>query len=395
MTKAWIQKRRKDQYYRLARIRGYRSRAAYKLLQTIRTYKLVRPGDKVVDLGAQPGGWLQVARENVGPEGLVLGIDIKPIESLPYENLKTLTMDIYAPDIADMILRELEGPADAVVSDLAPTIIGAWDVDHARQVDLARKALEIAEKVLRHNGNVLIKLFHGPELKNLERDASQLFRTSRLLKPKASRPESSEVYFLGLGFKPHWTPVIQTMVSSRPILLTGLPGVGKTTLIKKLVEHYRNQGLKVAGITTEEVRNGNWRTGFKITNVLTNQEGWLAQKQPGQGPRIGAYTVSTQDLDAIGTKALETAAEGDADIVVIDEIGPMEMTSPSFRMALAKVIATKKPLIASVRFGSNYPELQPVKENALRIEITKDNRDALFDKLIGHLDASFTKSPAK
>ncbi|HZY93522.1 MAG TPA: NTPase [Candidatus Bathyarchaeia archaeon] len=395
MTKTWIQNRKKDQYYRLARIRGYRSRAAYKLLQTIRTYKLVRPGDKVVDLGSQPGGWLQVARESVGPDGLVLGIDIKPIEPLPYENLKILTMDIYTPDIADTILRELEGPADALVSDLAPTIIGAWDVDHARQVDLARKALEIAEKVLRHNGNVLIKLFHGPELKNLEKDASQLFRASRLLKPKASRPESSEVYFLGLRFKPHWNPIIQTNTKNRPVLLTGLPGVGKTTLIKKLVEHYRDQGLKVAGITTEEVRDRNWRTGFKITDVLTNQEGWLAQKQPGPGPRIGAYTVSTRDLDAVGTKALETAAQVEADMVVIDEIGPMEMTSPSFRVALAKVIATKTPLIASVRHGSNYPELYPIQEEALRIEITNDNRDSLFDKLIEHLDPSLKKNRAE
>ena len=206
MTNTWLDKRRRDQYYRLARIRGYRSRSAYKLLQVIRTYQLVKPGQKVVDLGAQPGGWLQVAREVVGPEGLVLGVDIKEIQPLNSPNVKLLTMDVYGEDIVDRIIEELGGPADALVSDLAPGIIGAWDVDHARQVDLARRALEIAEKVLRHDGNALIKLFHGPELKRLQDDAGLLFVKSRLLKPKASRPESSEIYFLGLGFKGKWFP---------------------------------------------------------------------------------------------------------------------------------------------------------------------------------------------
>src|SRR5881628_1379226 len=204
MTRSWLEKRRKDQYYRLARIRGYRSRSAYKLQQAIRTYGLIKPGEKVVDLGAQPGGWLQVAREVVGPEGLVLGIDIKQIAPLPAGNIRLLKMDVYAEGIADPIIAELNGPADTVLSDLAPSIIGAWDVDHARQVDLARRALEIAEKVLDHNGNVLIKLFEGPERKKLQDDAALYFQSSRLLKPKASRPEASEIYFLGLGFKARW-----------------------------------------------------------------------------------------------------------------------------------------------------------------------------------------------
>ncbi len=204
MTKVWIQKRKKDQYYRLAKLRGYRSRAAYKLLQTVRTYNLIRPGQKVVDLGSQPGGWLQVARETVGPEGFVLGIDIKEVEPLSYLNLRVLKMDIYSQDIAERIISKLKGPANTLLSDLSPSIIGAWDVDHARQVDLARRALEISEKTLDHKGNALIKLFHGPELKKLQGDAALLFEKSRLLKPKASRPESSEVYFLGLGFKPKW-----------------------------------------------------------------------------------------------------------------------------------------------------------------------------------------------
>lgn len=206
MTNGWIQRRKKDQYYRLAKIKGYRSRAAYKLLQANRSYGLIRPGDKVLDLGSHPGGWLQIAREVVGPEGLVVGVDIKDVGPLPYLNVKVLKTDIYADDIVGKILAETKGPVDTVISDLAPSIIGSWDVDHARQVDLARVAFRISKEILRHGGNVLIKLFQGPELKEYQDEAALLFQRSRLLKPKASRPESSEVYFLGLGFKPRWHP---------------------------------------------------------------------------------------------------------------------------------------------------------------------------------------------
>src|SRR5437773_10987644 len=206
MTRSWLEKRRKDQYYRLARIRGYRSRSAYKLQQVIRTYGLIKPGEKVVDLGAQPGGWLQVAREVVGPEGLVLGIDIKQIAPLPAGNIRLLEVDVYAEGIADRIIAELNGPADTVLSDLAPTIIGAWDVDHARQVDLARAALRIVQEVLKQGGNAFIKLFRGPELRRFQDEADEFFEKSRLLKPKASRPEASEVYYLGLNFKMRWIP---------------------------------------------------------------------------------------------------------------------------------------------------------------------------------------------
>ncbi len=133
-----------------------------------------------------------------------MGIDLKDIVPLPYPNVKMLKIDVYSEDVLQKIIDELKGPANVILSDLAPSIIGAWDVDHARQVALARRSVEIAEKILDHRGNALIKLFHGPELKKLQEDAALLFEKSRLLKPKASRPESSEVYFLGLGFKQRW-----------------------------------------------------------------------------------------------------------------------------------------------------------------------------------------------
>ena len=133
-------------------------------------------------------------------------MDLKPVERFLYSNVKTLAIDIKSPEIDRVIVTELGGPADAVVSDLAPSIIGSWQVDHERQLDLAWSALSIAKEVLAYHGNVLIKLFQGPRLKSFEEEAGLLFEQSRLLKPKASRPESSEVYFLGLRFKLRWQP---------------------------------------------------------------------------------------------------------------------------------------------------------------------------------------------
>src|SRR5437899_12624254 len=167
MPNQWIERRKKDQYYKLAKLKGYRSRAAYKLLQTSRTYKLLLPGQKVVDLGSQPGGWLQIAREAVGPEGLVLGIDIKKIDPLPYPNVRLIEADIYSEDLPRRIVSELKGPADVVLSDLSPTIIGAWGVNIGSKEDLVRAALRIEQEVLKNGDNEKIKLFHGTERRRL------------------------------------------------------------------------------------------------------------------------------------------------------------------------------------------------------------------------------------
>jgi 23S rRNA (uridine2552-2'-O)-methyltransferase len=390
MTNTWIQKRKKDQYYRLAKLRGYRSRAAYKLLQTVRTYNLIKPGQKVLDLGSQPGGWLQVCREIVGPEGMVIGIDIKQIEPLNYSNVRLLKIDIYEANIVEKILHEFDGPANVVLSDLAPSIIGAWDVDHARQVDLARRALTIAENVLDHNGNVLIKLFHGPELKKLADEATPLFTNSRLLKPKASRPESSEIYFLGLGFKQKFTQSIPKPELAHTIFLTGLPGTGKTTLVRKLVQYLTSKNRTVGGILSEEVRESGMRIGFKIHNLSTGEEGWLARKNGTGGIRIGAYTVHMEDLEKIGVEALASALSLKPDVIIIDEIGPMEMTSHKFKQNLMNIFDSDTPIIATVRHGSRYDIVEKQKDKSTWYEITRENRDQTYEKLIRHVDTLLT-----
>ena len=145
------------------------------------------------------------------------------------------------------------------------------------------------------------------------------------------------------------------------ILLTGLPGVGKTTIINRLCTHYTTKGRNVQGITTREFREKGQRVGFKITDLATAEEGWLARKDSATGPRIGSYRVVTEDLERIGVGALERASKGPTDIVVVDEIGPMEMTSMSFRNVVSKVFDGEHATVATLRFGSHYPEVEKGK----------------------------------
>ena len=170
------------------------------------------------------------------------------------------------------------------------------------------------------------------------------------------------------------------------ILLTGLPGVGKTTMVNRLATTLLGKGLKVSGITTREVlENGN-RTGFRITDLATRKEGWLARKDNSSGPKIGSYRVISQDLERIGVNALERSAEEPTAVTIVDEIGPMEMTSSTFRRAVSRVFAGERPTIATVRFGSRYPEVEEVRGKSVQLEITKDNREAIYDNLVKQIN---------
>lgn len=200
MPSRWLRQRKRDQFHRLAKQKGYRSRASFKLFQVTKRYRFIKRGDRVLDLGAAPGGWLQAARKVVGAEGYVLGVDKDPIEDLPYQNVTALVTDVTQSDVIERI-QSVSGLAfDVVVSDLSPNISGVWEVDHARQMELARTALRIARVILRPAGNMLVKIFQGSELKEFQLEMKSSFSTLRIVKPPASRPESAELYFLGLGF---------------------------------------------------------------------------------------------------------------------------------------------------------------------------------------------------
>ena len=199
MTKKWLRQRANDYYYKLAKSEGYRSRAAYKLLQTSEKYRFIKRGYVVLDLGAAPGGWMQIARELVGKDGYVLGVDIEPIEAFEWENVGSFIGDIIFLEGFDL-LKELPKKADVVLSDISPNISGIWDLDHARQIGLAENALNIAISILRFDGSFFIKVFHGDLLKAFLGKVESYFKFVRIVKPKASRKKSSEIYFLALGF---------------------------------------------------------------------------------------------------------------------------------------------------------------------------------------------------
>jgi 23S rRNA (uridine2552-2'-O)-methyltransferase len=201
LPKAWIQERKRDYYYRKAKEEKYRSRAAYKLFQANEKYHFIREGDVVVDLGAAPGGWMQAARKIVGARGFVLGVDLKPIEPFPERNVKAIIGDITEEETAKQILEFLPRRADVVISDASPNISGIWELDHARQIDLAQKALEIALKTLKLDGNFFVKVFQGDMLKEFVGKVRQYFKDVKVLKPKASRAKSSEIFVLGLHLK--------------------------------------------------------------------------------------------------------------------------------------------------------------------------------------------------
>ncbi|MDH5794220.1 MAG: RlmE family RNA methyltransferase, partial [Candidatus Bathyarchaeota archaeon] len=148
MPKAWIQERKRDYYYRKAKEEKYRSRAAYKLFQAIEKYHFIKNGDVIVDLGAAPGGWVQAARKTVGSRGFVLGVDLKPIEPFPQSNVRTIIGDINEQETLEQILSMIPKKADVVISDASPNISGIWEVDHARQIDLAHQSLKIALETL-------------------------------------------------------------------------------------------------------------------------------------------------------------------------------------------------------------------------------------------------------
>jgi 23S rRNA (uridine2552-2'-O)-methyltransferase len=143
---------------------------------------------------------LQAAQQAVGDAGFVLGVDKQTIAPLPYRNVMTIVGDITEPHLVDEIKSRAGQGFDVVLSDLAPNVSGVWDVDHARQIELARCAVRLGRQLLRPSGTMLVKVFQGSETREFEREMRGLFREFRIVKPPASRPESAELYFLGLGF---------------------------------------------------------------------------------------------------------------------------------------------------------------------------------------------------
>ena len=192
---------RKDRFHQRAKREGYRSRAAYKLQELARDGRLIARGDRVVDLGCWPGGWLQVAAELVGSQGRVVGVDLAAIDPpLDHANLIALVGDLSQPAVLAQVLDALGGPADVLLSDAAPKLTGVRATDRAREEALL-EAIEAALPVLlRPGGRLLLKLLEGPEAQAADRRLRARFERSRSERPEASRRGTSERYLVAHGF---------------------------------------------------------------------------------------------------------------------------------------------------------------------------------------------------
>jgi len=183
-----------DTYYKKAKHEGYRSRAAYKLMELNQRFHLFHPGDTVVDLGSAPGGWMQVAAKLLGPKGKVVGVDLESIQAMPQHNIIFIQGDITGDGTTQMILERLGQHADCVISDLSPKLSGIRDADDARCLELNRMALRVAIRLLRLNGNFLVKSFVSEELRTFSAELEKYFRSVQRTRPEASRRGSSEIY---------------------------------------------------------------------------------------------------------------------------------------------------------------------------------------------------------
>jgi len=190
----------KDEYYNRSKQEGYRARSAYKLKQLDAEANLFDAGDSVVDLGAAPGGWLQVAAEAVGESGTVVGVDRQRIRSLDAATVETVRGDMTEERTVDRLHEAVGDAVDAVVSDMAPNMTGEYSVDHARSVHLARQAFDVARDLLAPGGDFVAKVFDGPDLADLRSDMEESFEYVRSIRPDASRDSSSELYLVAKGY---------------------------------------------------------------------------------------------------------------------------------------------------------------------------------------------------
>ena len=201
MSRRWLSERRRDLYHRMAKELGYRSRAAFKLKQLNDRFGFLNGARYVLDLGAAPGGWLQVASEAVGGDGLVVGVDLDEISPLELGNVRTVIGDVTEEGTLKRIRGAFPGRVDVVLSDMAPNVSGVWEVDHQRQIHLARRALEIARDLLRPDGWVVVKVFQGSDYGRFLAEVRNAFEFVKVVKPKASRKGSAEVYVVARDLK--------------------------------------------------------------------------------------------------------------------------------------------------------------------------------------------------
>jgi 23S rRNA (uridine2552-2'-O)-methyltransferase len=185
----------RDRFWRKAKKEGFRARSAFKLDEIQRRFQILRPGARVLDLGAAPGGWCQIAARAVGPKGFVLGIDLEPISRLPTPT-ETWVADAFSPELLARLRREGRAPYDAVLSDLAPRTSGVRSADEARSLELAERALGLSLEVLKPSGVFVVKVFMGGDFESFLRRSRAAFLEVRVVRPEASVARGSKEVYL-------------------------------------------------------------------------------------------------------------------------------------------------------------------------------------------------------
>ncbi len=197
----WLQRQLNDEYVIMAQKEGYKSRAAYKLLEINEKYSLINPGDKIIDLGSTPGGWSQVAAKIVHEKkgGKILAIDLNEMDEI--DGVEFYQKNFMDDDADDYLINKLDGKCDLVMSDMAASSCGHQKTDHLRIMNLCEAAFYFAKKVLKEDGSFLAKILRGGAENELLADLKRTFKTVKHFKPPASRKDSSEMYVIALGFK--------------------------------------------------------------------------------------------------------------------------------------------------------------------------------------------------
>ncbi len=188
-----------DHYSRLARKEGYPARSVYKLKEMQEKYRIIKKGDKVLDLGSAPGSWLVYAAKLTGPKGLVTGIDLKPVKTKLPDHVRVFTGDILSLNEQSRVL--IEKKYHVVISDMAPATTGRKDLDAIRSLELCKGAWEIARQTLVKNGSFVCKIFQGEDFKSFSDKVRASFVEYKIFKPKSTRKASREVYMIGMGIK--------------------------------------------------------------------------------------------------------------------------------------------------------------------------------------------------
>lgn len=200
MPTRWYQEKKREHFYKQAKKEGYRARSAFKLKQIQNRFRILKQGNTVIDLGAAPGGWSQVAKEIVGEKGTVIGIDLLPIQSL--EGVTFIEGDMTDDESIQKIKSLINGKeADTILSDMSPDISGNYSVDQARSIQLCEQAFKTCNELLKPGGNFVCKVFVGEDFQEFLQKIKKQFQAVKQFSPQASRKTSSEIYIVAKSFK--------------------------------------------------------------------------------------------------------------------------------------------------------------------------------------------------